>query len=454
MPKLVIFRGDAVENELRLAGRPVRIGRDTRNDIVLDDKSVSRFHAEVRAEGNAYFIVDLKSRNGVWVNGQQAKGKAALAFGAPVTLGAFELALEDDVSTGEFDELAPVLEPPRTAKVPQADQPDRPSASGTRASMRAPQTTRRQVIVWSGAAAAVLLICGVIFALIRYSGRPATPVEVVNPPSPPPSPQVRVVLPPPPPAEDPTKAAIEKYLADAQTAQGSGDYAALRENSTRVLDLDPGNQQAREFKRQADAGARGAKPPQVAVVPTPTPPPTPTEVETPGAPRRPGESWTDYTNRVQNMKANIEAGKGYVAKEEYALGIARFTAVAAAQKGFQGVEALIADAETKQRTAFEQAMKYGQDNEKLSPPRWSDALKWYLRAQVIDPNGAGLREKIGPLRERVTKEGTDAFDRAEVLRKRSDNAKAIDLYKKAVDSLPSNHEKYREAQKWLETLKP
>ena len=65
---------------------------------------MSRFHAEVRAEAGTYFIVDLKSRNGVWMNGRRIKEKAALALGVPVTVGAFELALEDDVSTGEFDE--------------------------------------------------------------------------------------------------------------------------------------------------------------------------------------------------------------------------------------------------------------------------------------------------------------------------------------------------------------
>ena len=52
MSKLVIFRGDAVETEMHLGGNTVRIGRENRNDIVLDDKSVSRFHAEVRAEGD------------------------------------------------------------------------------------------------------------------------------------------------------------------------------------------------------------------------------------------------------------------------------------------------------------------------------------------------------------------------------------------------------------------
>ena len=91
MSKLVIFRGDAVESELHLGRDTVRIGRDNRNNIVLNDKSVSRFHAEVRAEAGTFFIVDLKSRNGVFVNGQQIKGRAPLSLGVPVTLGATTL---------------------------------------------------------------------------------------------------------------------------------------------------------------------------------------------------------------------------------------------------------------------------------------------------------------------------------------------------------------------------
>ena len=69
---------------------------------MLNDKSVSRFHAEVRQEGGAYYVVDLKSRNGIYVNGHQIREGGAVALGAPVTLGAYELALEDDVSTSEF----------------------------------------------------------------------------------------------------------------------------------------------------------------------------------------------------------------------------------------------------------------------------------------------------------------------------------------------------------------
>jgi len=55
-----VFRGDAVENEIRLSGGAVRIGRHAGNDVVLDDSlnGVSRFHAEIRPEGNSYVIVD------------------------------------------------------------------------------------------------------------------------------------------------------------------------------------------------------------------------------------------------------------------------------------------------------------------------------------------------------------------------------------------------------------
>jgi pSer/pThr/pTyr-binding forkhead associated (FHA) protein len=454
VPKLVIFRGDAVENELRLTGRPVRIGRDARNDIVLDDKSVSRFHAEVRAEGSTYFIVDLKSRNGVWINGQQAKGKAALEFGAPVTLGAFELALEDDVATGEFDELAPVIEPSRSGKVP-VDQPDRPSASATRASMRAPVATKRQIMLWSVAAMAILLIALAAIAVIKYMNRPATNVEVVAPPQTPPSPQVRIPDQAPPPADDPIKSTIERHLAEAQAAQSRSDWATVREHANRILELQPDNPAARDLKRQADTGMRGVKPPQVAATPA-SPPTAVAEVETPLIPRRPGEPWAEYTKRVDSIKANLEAGKGYIAKGDFAFGIARFQAVSAAAKGYQGVEALIADAETKQRAAFAEAMKNGQDSEKQLPPRVVDALKWYMRAQFVDPNAPGPRERIAPLSERVTKDGLAALDRAEVLRKRSDNAKALEAYKTAFEFLflPANSEKRAEAQKWLETLKP
>ena len=49
----------------------IKIGRDTSNDIVLDDKLVSRYHAVLQKIKADYFIKDLNSSNGTFVNNQK-----------------------------------------------------------------------------------------------------------------------------------------------------------------------------------------------------------------------------------------------------------------------------------------------------------------------------------------------------------------------------------------------
>lgn len=52
-------------------GQRARIGRDPKNEIVVDDLLVSRFHAELRARPDGlHELVDLGSRNGTFVNGR------------------------------------------------------------------------------------------------------------------------------------------------------------------------------------------------------------------------------------------------------------------------------------------------------------------------------------------------------------------------------------------------
>jgi len=50
------------ENEM------ITIGRNAKNDIQIDNMAVSNFHAVVKKVMNAYFIEDLKSTNGTFVN--------------------------------------------------------------------------------------------------------------------------------------------------------------------------------------------------------------------------------------------------------------------------------------------------------------------------------------------------------------------------------------------------
>ncbi|MEU9094871.1 FHA domain-containing protein [Streptomyces sp. NPDC048428] len=89
-----------------LPSRTVRIGRGSGNDLVVDDLSVSRRHAELLSHTDGtYEIVDLGSHNGTFLNGQPAD-RAPVSPGDIVGIGhsAFCLVgdtLQEFVDTGE-----------------------------------------------------------------------------------------------------------------------------------------------------------------------------------------------------------------------------------------------------------------------------------------------------------------------------------------------------------------
>ncbi len=68
-PSLVVVVGDDVGTRVRL-DRSVDVGRDPECELALRDENVSWRHARVEDRGNREFVVvDLKSTNGVQVNG-------------------------------------------------------------------------------------------------------------------------------------------------------------------------------------------------------------------------------------------------------------------------------------------------------------------------------------------------------------------------------------------------
>jgi hypothetical protein len=76
-----------------LGGSRVLIGRSRECDIQLDDPNVSRRHAEVRREGDAWVVADLGSTNGIKVNGRRIP-EAELNPGDEVTFGLIKLRFE------------------------------------------------------------------------------------------------------------------------------------------------------------------------------------------------------------------------------------------------------------------------------------------------------------------------------------------------------------------------
>jgi sigma-B regulation protein RsbU (phosphoserine phosphatase) len=70
-----------------LDGEVTRIGRSADNEISLPDQWLSRRHAEIRVEENAYHLIDLGSRNGTRLNGKPLQGKTQLHPGDRIGLG-------------------------------------------------------------------------------------------------------------------------------------------------------------------------------------------------------------------------------------------------------------------------------------------------------------------------------------------------------------------------------
>ncbi len=66
--------------------RGVLVGRRRTNDICLDDKNVSRVHASIDYIGGSYYITDLGSTNGTFVNGVRVVRKK-LAEGDLIRMG-------------------------------------------------------------------------------------------------------------------------------------------------------------------------------------------------------------------------------------------------------------------------------------------------------------------------------------------------------------------------------
>ncbi|HHH39464.1 MAG TPA: FHA domain-containing protein, partial [Sedimenticola sp.] len=69
--KLVISRNDTVLEEYELGARKITIGRDSSSNIQLNELSVSRHHACLTRVYNDYFVEDLKSTNGTFLNHRQ-----------------------------------------------------------------------------------------------------------------------------------------------------------------------------------------------------------------------------------------------------------------------------------------------------------------------------------------------------------------------------------------------
>jgi len=96
--RLVLVEKDRPETSFPLSKDSSTLGRHRNNDIVISDPKVSSFHARVDRSGEGHVLVDLKSRNGSFVNGKRVENQA-LASGDEIRVGTARLMYKVDYTT-------------------------------------------------------------------------------------------------------------------------------------------------------------------------------------------------------------------------------------------------------------------------------------------------------------------------------------------------------------------
>lgn len=87
---IVIQRGPEAGQRFELTGDRMTAGRAADNDIMLDDITVSRHHAEFLAQEDGWAVVDMGSLNGTYVNRSSIE-RRPLESGDMIQIGKYRL---------------------------------------------------------------------------------------------------------------------------------------------------------------------------------------------------------------------------------------------------------------------------------------------------------------------------------------------------------------------------
>src|SRR5438093_10191352 len=97
MPQLIVRNGAQAAEIFPLNRLRTTIGRSARSDLCIPDAFASRLHAEIRQEGDSYWLVDLESANGTRLNGTPVSTTLPLYPGSEVQIGETRIVFENEL---------------------------------------------------------------------------------------------------------------------------------------------------------------------------------------------------------------------------------------------------------------------------------------------------------------------------------------------------------------------
>ena len=97
MAHLIVNHANGSSDRFPISRLRTTIGRSARADLCIPDAFASRLHAEIRQEGDAFWLVDLGSANGTRLNGAPVTATMPLVSGGEVQIGETRIQFESDL---------------------------------------------------------------------------------------------------------------------------------------------------------------------------------------------------------------------------------------------------------------------------------------------------------------------------------------------------------------------
>lgn len=85
--QLVVTHGALAGTRIALDGRPILIGRADDSTLVLDDDYASTRHARVSLRGDEWYVEDLGSTNGTYLDRAKVTAPVRVPLGVPIRIG-------------------------------------------------------------------------------------------------------------------------------------------------------------------------------------------------------------------------------------------------------------------------------------------------------------------------------------------------------------------------------